>query len=127
MAGMKTLIQLMNNCPVVSTAQTCLVRAKVVKIGTTVPTKGANGEDVNIMNFSLGDSTEAVLANCSDETKFSEIVEGRTLHLRNFSIKSRRISLGTKARVMQGPVMTLHLPLPPKAINLSALLRQLKE
>ena len=39
MAGMKTLIQLMDNCPVVSTAQTCLIRAKVVKLELRSPPK----------------------------------------------------------------------------------------
>ena len=101
MAGTTTLVELGRNATVTSS----LLRMKVVKVGNTITTTGQNGAELRLMNFALADRTEAILVNCSDSSKFNVIREGKTLHMRNFSIKNNRLTIGTKARVVVGPTL----------------------
>ena len=80
-----------------------LLKVSVVKVGHTVTSR----DDVTILNFALADSTGAVLGNCSDKTKFEVIKEGRTLHLRNYSLKNGRLKIGTKTRMVRGPLIVV--------------------
>ena len=116
MAGVSvvTLAEPDDNCGLT----TKLLKVRVVKLGNTVQTKSSNGSDFEILNFSVADSTMALLANCSDAFKMAAIKEGRTLHIRNYSIKNRRLTIGTKARVLQGLAMVVSEELQKRAREL---------
>lgn len=52
--------------------------AKVVKIGHVVKFKNSNGEEAEMINFSLAEKSGAILATSTDTSKDRMINEGKT-------------------------------------------------
>lgn len=63
--------------------------AKVIKIGHVAKFKNSNGEDAELINFSLADKSGAILATCTDKGKERMIKEGKTLHIRKFIVMGK--------------------------------------
>ncbi|XP_061193923.1 uncharacterized protein LOC133202166 [Saccostrea echinata] len=80
---------------------------KVAKVGHTAKFTGSNGVPGSMLNFSIADSTDAMLATLSDETQFNKIKEGRTLQLRNFLVKGKRVVLSGHSKVMSASALEL--------------------
>lgn len=66
---------------------TAMVKVCVIKVGQTATFTSSHGEKGQMMNVSVADDTEAMTATLSDETKFNQIRERRSLTLRNFLVK----------------------------------------
>ena len=78
---------------------------KVAKVGHTANFVSTTGTDMKMINFSIADSTMALAATLSDETKFNKIREGRTIQVRNFMTKNGRICLTQHSKIMmQAPI-----------------------
>ncbi|XP_062584965.1 uncharacterized protein LOC134246602, partial [Saccostrea cucullata] len=86
---------------------TTMVKVKVVKVGHTATFTNSNGDRGQIMNFSVADTTEAMLATLSDETKFNQIREGRSLTIRNFLVKGNRIIFSRQSKIMAGQAVAV--------------------
>lgn len=93
---------------------TIMVRVCVIKVGHTATFNSSNGEK----GFSVADATEAMTATLSDETKFSQIREGRSLTLRNFLVKGTRLVLSKQTKIMAGQMVTVPKELSLKGISL---------
>ncbi|XP_061184988.1 uncharacterized protein LOC133193002 [Saccostrea echinata] len=100
--------------------------AKVIKIGHVAKFKNSNGEDAELINFSLVDKTGAILATCTDKGKERIIKEGKTLHIREFIIKNGKVAMSHKTKVMAKASMSIpdsmveraeHLILPPSPVR----------
>lgn len=57
-------------------------------------------------------------ATLSDETKFNQIREGRSLTLRNFLVKGTRLVLSKQTKIMAGQMVTVPKELSLKGIGL---------
>lgn len=100
--------------------------AKVIKIGHVAKFKTSNGEEAEMINFSLADKSGAILATCTDTSKDRMIKEGKTLHIREFILKNGRVAMSHKTKVLAKPNMDIpvdilqkaeHLILPPSPIK----------
>ncbi|XP_061170615.1 uncharacterized protein LOC133179999 [Saccostrea echinata] len=85
---------------------TAMVKVNVVKVGHTATFTNSSGEKGQIINFSV---TEAMVATLSDESKFNQIREGRSLTIRNFLVKGSRLVLSKQSKIMAGQAV----PVPP--------------
>lgn len=97
---------------------TTMVRVCVIKVGHTATFNSSNGEKGQMLNFSVADATEAMTATLSDETKFSQIREGRSLTLRNFLVKGTRLVLYKQTKIMAGQMVTVPKELSLKGIGI---------
>lgn len=52
---------------------------RVAKVGHTAKFTGSNGVPGSMLNFSIADLTNVMMATLSDESQFNKIKEGRTL------------------------------------------------
>ncbi|XP_052694539.1 uncharacterized protein LOC128172870 [Crassostrea angulata] len=100
--------------------------AKVIKIGHVAKFKTSNGEEAEMINFSLADKSGAILATCTDTSKDRMIKEGKTLHIREFILKNGRVAMSHKTKILAKPNMDIpvdilqkaeHLILPPSPIK----------
>lgn len=73
--------------------------AKVIKIGHVAKFKTSNGEEAEMINFSLADKFGAILATCTDTSKDRMIKEGKTLHIREFILKNGKVAMSHKTKV----------------------------
>lgn len=55
--------------------------AKVINIGHVAKCKTSNGKEAEMINFSLADTSGAILAICTDTSKDRMLKEGKTLHI----------------------------------------------
>lgn len=78
--------------------------AKVIKIGHVTKFKNSNGEDAELINFSLADKSGAILATCTDKGNERMIKEGKTLHI----MKNGKVAMSYKTKVMAKASM--HIP-----------------
>ena len=81
---------------------TAFVKVQVLKVGHTANFKQSNGKDGCMLNFSVADASDAVLATLNDASQFTSVKEGRTLHIRNFLMKGGRLILTEQSKIMQG-------------------------
>lgn len=97
---------------------TTMVKVCIIKVGHIATFTSSNGEKGQMLNFSVADGTEAMTATLSDETKFSQIREGRSLTLRNFLIKGTRLVLSKQTKIMAGQMVTVPKELSIKGTSL---------
>jgi hypothetical protein len=97
---------------------TSMVKINVVKVGHTATFTNSSGGKGSMLNFSVADGTDAMLATLSDETKFANIREGRSLTIRNFLVKEKRLVLSKQSKIMAGQAVELTTILKEKAVNL---------
>lgn len=76
---------------------------RVAKVGHTAKFTGSNG--VPFVNFSIADLTNVMMATLSDESQFNKIKEGRTLQLRNFLVKAKRVVLSGHSKIMSASAL----------------------
>lgn len=100
--------------------------AKVINIDHVAKFKTSNGEEAEMINFSLADKSGAILATCTDTSKDRMIKEGKTLHIREFILKNGRVAMSHKTKVLAKPNKDIpvdilqkaeHLILPPSPIK----------
>ena len=58
-----------------------------VKVGHTASFTSSSEDKAAMLNFSVSDGTEAMIATLSDESQFGKVSEGRSLTIRNFLVK----------------------------------------
>lgn len=92
--------------------------AKVIKIGHVAKFKTSNGEEAEMINFSLADKSGAILATCTDTSKDRMIKEGKTLHIREFILKNGRVAMSHKTKVLAKPNMDIPVDILQKAEHL---------
>lgn len=92
------------------------ITIKVVKRGHIAKFTDSNGQEGELLNFSIADSSGAMLATLSDKTKHARIVEGRTLLIRDFILKGGKVAMSHKTTIMNNPRMEI-----PPSIEESAL------
>lgn len=76
---------------------------RVAKVGHTA--KFSNGVPGSMLNFSIADLTNVMMATLSDESQFNKIKEGRTLQLRNFLVKAKRVVLSGHSKIMSASAL----------------------
>ncbi|XP_062587025.1 uncharacterized protein LOC134248634 [Saccostrea cucullata] len=98
--------------------------AKVIKIGHVAKFKNSNGEDAELINFSLADKSGAILASCTGKDRM--IQEGKTLLIRDFIIKNGKVAMSHKTKIMAKASMSIpdsvvqravYLILPPSPLK----------
>lgn len=78
---------------------------RVAKVGHTAKFTGSNGVPGSMLNFSIADLTNVMMATLSDESQFNKIKEGRTLQLRNFLVKAKRVVLSGHSKIMSASAL----------------------
>lgn len=81
---------------------------RVAKVGHTAKFTGSNGVPGSMLNLSIADLTNVMIATLRDESQFNKIKEGRTLQLRNFLVKAKRVVLSGHSKIISGT--TLDVP-----------------
>lgn len=71
-----------------------------------------------MLNFSIADKTDCMLATLSDENQMMKIREGKTMQLRNFLVKGNRVVLFTHSKIMCAPHLNLTKEQTDKAVLL---------
>ena len=79
-----------------------MVKVNVVKVGHTASFTSSSGDKAAMLNFSVSDGTEAMIATLSDESQFGKVREGRSLTIRNFLVKVNRLVLSKMTKIMAG-------------------------
>lgn len=79
----------------------------VAKVGHTANFTGSSGTKGSMLNFSIADKTDCMLATQSDEKKMMKIREGKTLQMRNFLVKGNRVVLSVHSKIMCAPPLNL--------------------
>ncbi|XP_062580672.1 uncharacterized protein LOC134242588 isoform X2 [Saccostrea cucullata] len=90
----------------------------VAKVGHTAQFKGSSGTMGSMLNFSIADKTDTMLATLSDESQMVKIQQGRTLQLRNFLVKGNRVVLSAHSKIMYAPPLNLPKEQTDKAVLL---------
>lgn len=73
---------------------------KVIKIGYVVKFKISNGEEVEMINFSLVDKFGVIFVICIDISKDRMIKEGKIFYIREFIFKNGRVVMFYKIKVL---------------------------
>ena len=81
---------------------TTMVKVNVVKVGHTASFTSSSEDKAAMLNFSVSDGTEAMIATLSDESQFGKVREGRSLTIRNFLVKVNRLVLSKMTKIMAG-------------------------
>ena len=71
-----------------------------------------------MLNFSVSDGTEAMIATLSDESQFGKVREGRSLTIRTFLVKGNRLVLSKMTKIMAGQTIQVPEILKTKAVTL---------
>lgn len=79
----------------------------VAKVGHTANFTGRSGTKCSMLNFSIADRTDCMLATLSDENQMMKIREGKTMQLRNFLVKRNRVVLSVHSKIMCAPPLNL--------------------
>ena len=90
----------------------------VVKRGHVANFTDANGQQAEMLNFSIADQTGAMLATLTDKTKHGRIIEGKTLHVRDFILKAGKVALSHRSTIMMKPKMEIESSILETAIQL---------
>ncbi|XP_065927023.1 uncharacterized protein [Magallana gigas] len=90
----------------------------VAKVGHTANFTGSSGTKGSMLNFSIADKTDCMLATLSDENQMMKIREGKTMQLRNFLVKGNRVVLSTHSKIMCAPHLNLTKEQTDKAVLL---------
>ena len=83
------------------------VTVVVVKKGHVASFTESNGQQGQLLNFSVADKSGAILATLNDKTKHARIVEGKTLLIRKFILKGGKLALSHKTTTMGKPAMDI--------------------
>ena len=94
------------------------ITIKVVKRGHIAKFTDSNGQEGELLNFSIADSSGAMLATLSDKTKHARIVEGRTLFIRDFILKGGKVAMSHKTTIMNNPRMEIPPSIEESAVQL---------
>lgn len=94
------------------------ITIKVVKRGHIAKFTDSNGQEGELLNFSIADSLGAMLATLSDKTKHARIIEGRTLLIRDFILKGGKVAMSHKTTIMSKPRMEVPLSIEESAVEL---------
>ena len=94
------------------------ITIKVVKRGHIAKFTDSNGQEGELLNFSIADSSGAMLATLSDKTKHARIVEGRTLFIRDFILKGGKVAMSHKTTIMNKPKMEITPSIEESALQL---------
>lgn len=94
------------------------VTVVVVKKGHTAKFVDSNGQQGELLNFSVADKSAPMLATLSDKTKHSKIVEGKTLLVRNFILKGGKITMSSKTSIMGKPSLEIPDEIRTSAVQL---------
>ncbi|XP_069106909.1 uncharacterized protein [Argopecten irradians] len=78
----------------------CTVRVKVAKVGHSANFTASNGEEMVILNFSVADTTDSIMATLNDQKRHKLVAEGKCLLLRNFVVKNNKIILTKLSKLM---------------------------
>lgn len=97
---------------------TTMVKVNVVKVGHTASFTSSSGDKAAMLNFSVSDGTEAMIATLSDESQFGKVREGRSLTIRNFLVKGNRLVLSKMTKIMAGQTIQVPEILKTKAVTL---------
>ena len=76
------------------------IKVKIIKTGHLAKFTKTTQDDGSILNFSIADSTGAIMASINDETKFKFIQDGKSVILKNYVIKGDKVALGPKTKIM---------------------------
>ena len=79
-----------------------MVKVNVVKVGHTASFTSSSEDKAAMLNFSVSDGTEAMIATLSDESQFGKVREGRSLTIRTFLVKGNRLVLSKMTKIMAG-------------------------
>eukprot|EP00105_Crassostrea_gigas_P038820 XP_019922968.1 PREDICTED: uncharacterized protein LOC105328767 [Crassostrea gigas] len=90
----------------------------VAKVRHTANFTGSSGTKGSMLNFSIADKTDCMLATLSDENQMMKIREGKTMQLRNFLVKGNRVVLSTHSKIMCAPHLNLTKEQTDKAVLL---------
>lgn len=94
------------------------VTVVVVKKGHTAKFLDSNGQQGELLNFSVADKSASMLATLSDKTKHSKIVEGKTFLVRNFILKGGKITMSSKTSIMGKPSLEIPDEIRTSAVQL---------
>ncbi|XP_062600643.1 uncharacterized protein LOC134262282, partial [Saccostrea cucullata] len=94
------------------------ITVQVVKVGHSASFTDLNGQPGEILNFSIADETGAMLATLIDRTKHCKIVEGKTLHVRQFVVKNNKIAMSHRTSIMGRPRLEIPEGITQTAIQL---------
>lgn len=94
------------------------VTVVVVKKGHTAKFVDSNGQQGELLNFSVADKSASMLATLSDKTKHSKIVEGKTFLVRNFILKGGKITMSSKTSIMGKPSLEIPDEIRTSAVRL---------
>lgn len=74
--------------------------ARVSKVGHTAKFIESKGVPGSMLHFSIADLINVMMATLSDESQFNKIKEGRTLRLRNFLVKAKRVVMSGHSKII---------------------------
>uniref|UniRef100_A0A8W8MJ35 Uncharacterized protein n=1 Tax=Magallana gigas TaxID=29159 RepID=A0A8W8MJ35_MAGGI len=74
--------------------------ARVAKVGHTAKFIESTGVPGSMQHFSIADLINVMMATLSDESQFNKIKEGRTLQLRNFLVKAKRVVMSRHSKII---------------------------
>nr|XP_022330640.1 uncharacterized protein LOC111128957 [Crassostrea virginica] len=94
------------------------ITVQVVKRGHVANFTDANGQQAEMLNFSIADQTGAMLATLTDKTKHGRIIEGKTLHVRDFILKAGKVALSHRSTIMMKPKMEIESSILETAMQL---------
>lgn len=94
------------------------ITVKIVKKGHVAKFTDANGQQAELLNFSIADQSGPMLATLTDKSKQPKIVEGKTLMIRNFILKGGKIAMSSKTTIMGRPNLEIPHSIIENAIQL---------